>query len=280
MAADVQKNAFNLSEATIMMAPFGTDPFSLTPALHSVGMAKEVAVTLDADSVQLRKGIQQILVDSKRSNVRVGITGNIYEYSAQNLLRSMSLASAAVTVKRGVLASQAAGSAATLSITSDPIPGEATSAITATGDIPSGTTLLIQRAGVDNDYVFPTKSSGSATGSGPYSVPIAGDYIVPAGMSFPAGSRVWVVNDIPVGTLAEEDIFGVKIVGTLSNFERPVTFIAPKVKVIKGFSLSFSETDYGSMPWEMEPYLLSAAEATGRLADIGTRRLGVLFVGA
>jgi hypothetical protein len=278
--ADVQKSAFSLTSATIMMAPaFTTDVFSLIPATHSVGVAQEVTVGVDSSLIELLSGVAQVTIDAKRTGVATSISGNVFEMTAQNFLRSQGMNGTAVQVKRGVLAAPAAAAAVSLSITSDPIPGEAASAITAIGDIPSGSTLLIQRRD-GTDYVFPTVSSGAATGAGPYAVPIAGSYAIPAGMSFVAGDRVWVVHPVPVGDMDADDLFCLKITGTLSNYDRPMTYIAPKVRVVKGFQLSYSETQYSSMPWEFKPLLMSAAEAAGRLAEVGTRKTGRLYVGA
>jgi hypothetical protein len=281
IVADVQKNAFLLSSATLMVAPaFTTDVFTLKPDLHSVGMAREIAISVDSSLIELRNGIAQALVDAKKTNVSAQITGTVYEITAQNLLRAAALdSSQAVQVKRGVLTAAANAAAVSLSINSDPVPGDTNSAITATGDIPSGSTILIQRPGSETDYVFPTLTSGAATGTGPYTVPIAGAYAIPAGMSFPIGSRVWVVTPVAVASMDADQLFGVKIVGTLSNYDRPVTAVFPKVRMSKGFNLSFQESEYGSMPWEMSPLLLSAAEATNRLAEIGTRAPGKVYVG-
>ena len=280
--ADVKSNAFMLSSATLMIAPaFTTDVFSLTPGMHSVGMAREITCAVDASAIELLNGIAQVVVDSKRTGVKSTITASLYEFTAQNLLRSLSLNNTSVTVKRGKLDAPLAADAVSLTVVSDPVPGDATSSITAIGDIPSGSTLLIQRPGGEVDYVFPTKSTGAATnGTGKYTVPIADDYKIPTGMSFPKDSLVWIVSPIPVGSIDEAGLFGVKITGTLSNFDRPVTAVFPKVKIIKGFNLSYSETDYGSLPFEMQPLLLSGGEATGRLADIGLRAPGAVYVGA
>lgn len=280
--AEVQKNAFMLSSATLMMAPaFTTDVFTLTPALHSVGMAREIAVGVDSSLIELKNGIAQATVDARRTGVSANISGTIFEMTAQNLLRASALdPSAAVVVKRGVLTAAAAAAAVSLSINSDPVPGDTASAITAVGDIPAGATILIQRPNGETDYIFPTMSSGVATGAGPYVVPIAGSYVIPAGMSFPIGSKVWIVSPIPVASTTADQLFGVKIVGTLSNYDRPVTMVFPKVRIAKGFQLSFTEGDYGSMPWEMMPFLLSTQEATGRLTEVGTTRPGMLYVGA
>ena len=280
--ADVQKNAFMLSSATLMMAPaFTTDVFALTPAVHSVGMAREISVGVDSSLIELKNGIAQATVDARRTGVSASISGTIFEVTAQNMLRASALdPSTAVVVKRGVLATAASAAAVSLSINSDPVPGDTGSAITTLSDIPTGSTILIQRPGGETDYIFPTMSSGPATGSGPYAVPIAGAYTIPTGMSFPIGSKVWIVSPIPVASTTADQLFGVKIVGTLSNYDRPVTMVFPKVRIAKGFQLSFSETDYGSMPWEMQPFLLSAQEATNRLSEVGTTRPGMLYVGA
>lgn len=277
--ADVQKNAFMLSSATLMMAPYGTDPFSLTPAANSVGMANEVAGTIDASTVDLRNGVAQVIVDSKRTGVTAALSASIREFTAQNFLRSLSLSRTSVQMRRGVLSAPAAGGAVSLSITSDPVPGDPASGLTAVGDIPAGATLLIQRAG-EEDYVFPTRASGASTFVTPtFTVPIAAPFAIPANMSFPVGTRVWVVNEIEVGSIEGDDVFSVKITGTLSNFNRPVVLIAPKVKVTAGFNLTFTETDYGALPFEMRPLLLSASEATGRLAEIGTKAPLRLYAG-
>lgn len=279
--ADVQKSAFALSSATLMMAPaFSTPAFDLTPDAHSVGMAQEINVTVDSSVTELLNGVAQALVDSKRTGVRAAISGNVFEYTAQNFMRAQSMSGTAIQPRRGKLTAAAAAGAVSLTIESDPIPGEPLSAITGLGDIPSGSVILIQRAD-DTAFVFPTKSSGAATGTGPYTVPIAGDYDIPAGMSFPIGARVYVVQPVGIANIDADDLFGVKIVGTLSNFDRPVVAVFPKVRVVSGFNLSFTETNYGSMPWQLSPLLLSKTEAaSGRLVEIGTRQPGLVYAGA
>lgn len=280
--AEVQKSAFALSSATIMIGKaFTDDVFSLTPAVNSVGMVSEVNIGLDSSVNELLNGVAQVAVDAKRTGVSSSISANVFEMTAANFFRAAALSTTPTVVKRGVLASTAAASATSLSITSDPIPGEATSAITATTDIPAGSTILIQRVGGEQDYVFPTKSNADATGSAPFSVALAAPYAIPTGMSFPAGSRVWIVSKIGVGDIDADDLFCVKITGTLTQFDRPLTYVAPKVRMVKGFGLSFNETQYTSMPWEMKPLLLSAGEVASlpRGADVGTRRPGILYVG-
>src|ERR1044072_4239634 len=137
--ADVQKSAFSLSSATVMLAPaFGKDVFALTPDADSVGMVSEFSITMDSSQIELLNGVAQTLVDSRRTNRRPALSGDVYEITAQNSLRAAGFNRTATTVRRGVLAATAAGGAVSLSITSDPIPGESTSAIASNADIPSG----------------------------------------------------------------------------------------------------------------------------------------------
>src|SRR3546814_9436641 len=66
---------------------------------------------------------------------------------------------------------------------------------------------------------LPTKSSGAATAAAPdFTVPIAANYAIPAGMAFPADSLVWVVPTIKMN-IDRDDLFCVKIVGTLDRSE-------------------------------------------------------------
>lgn len=279
--AEVQKSAFSLSSATIMLGKaFTDDVFGLTPAQHSIGMVSEVAVPVDSSITELLNGVSQTTVDAKRTGVSSSITANVYEMTAQNMMRASALSGVATQVKRGVLTAPLSSGAVSLSLNSDPIPGEVGSAITTIADIPAGATLLIQRPGGETDYVFPTKSSAAATGSAPYTVPLATPFAIPADMTFPAGSRVWIVQAVDVGNIDADDLFCVKIAGTLSQFDRPVVYVAPKVRIVKGFGLVFNETQYGSMSWEMKPLLMSAGENNSLTrTDVGTRRSGLVFVG-
>jgi hypothetical protein len=279
--ADVQKSAFALSSATLMMAPaFTTDVFSLTPDIHSVGMAQEVTITVDSSVTELLNGVAQVVVDSRRTGVRASVTANVFEMTTANFLRAQSMADVPVAPKRGVLTAPLAAGAVSISLNSDPIPGETASAITSLTDIPAGSVLLLQRPSGETDYIFPTKSSGAATGTGPYVVPIAAPYVIPAGVTFPAGTRVWIVQQVGIANMDKDDLFGVKITGTLSNFDRPVVAVFPKVRIVSGFTLAFTETSYGAMPWQLGPLMLSKGEATtGRLSEVGTRQPGLVYVG-
>ncbi len=277
MAADTKTNAYLLGNATLMMCPFGEDPFAMTPADHSIGMVKNIAMNVESDTIELRNGIQQVLVDSQKSNVRTTLSAEVYEFSAKNLLLGLSMNKATSAPKRGKLKTAVSGSAtSTITVLTNPLPGDPTSGISAAGDIPSGATILIQRANGEDDYVFPVRTTAATSGTGgEFTVTAA----IPAGVTFAAGDTVWVVNEVPIGDQADQDFFSLKIAGTLSNYDKPVVMIIPKVKVIRGFQINFSETDYGNMPFEFTPYYLNSTEAAqGRMAEIGTKRTGYTYI--
>ena len=278
MAADTKTNAYLLGNATLMMTPFGNDPFVLTPATDSIGMVKNIAMNVESDTIELRNGIQQILVDSQKSNVRTTLSAEVYEFSAKNLLLGLSFNRAVTPPKRGKLKTAIAGGSAQTSIVinTNPLPGDPTSGISAVGDVPVGATILIQRANGEDDYVFPVRVTAATTvATSDYTVTVA----VPQGISFAAGDTVWVVNEVPLGDQGDQDFFSLKIAGTLSNYDKPVVMIIPKVKITRGFQINFSETDYGNMPFEFTPYYLNATEAAqGRMAEIGTKRTGYTYI--
>lgn len=273
-----KQNAFMLSDAALMLCKFGDEPvFDLTPETHGVGLAKEIAVVIDSSNLDLTAGIAQALVDSKKTNVQSSITGTVMEYSAENLLRAQGFASGAVQPLRGKLKTEALGGAVSLTVVDAPIPGDAASTMgSAAAAIKEGDTVLIQHPTIP-ELVFPAVASADSTfAAGDHTIAIA-NTAIPAGMSFPADSLVWRLSSFSAGSVDQGDTFSVKIVGTLANFNRPVVYVAPKVQITKGFNLSFTTTEYGGMPWEMRALLLSATEATGRLAEIGTRAPARLY---
>lgn len=273
----IRKNAFMLSSAELMLAKFGTVPvFDLTPELHSVGLSQEISINLDSSNIDLTAGVAQAIVDTKRTGVQTAITGSVREYTAENLMRAQGLAGAAATARRGKLTAVANAESVSLTVASDPVPGEASSAL-GPDPIPAGATLLIQD-GANTALVFPTRSSAASTvAQEVHTIAIAGNYKIPTGMNFGIGATVWVLTEMAIGDTGQTDLFSVKIVGTLSNFNKPVVAVFPKVSITRGFALSFTETEYGAMPWEMRPMLLAASEATGRLAEVGTKAPGRLY---
>lgn len=273
--ADVKSSAFLLTSATVMIGAYGVDDvFGLTPALHSVGMVKNVKISMSSSEIELLNGIQQNRVDSQKSGVKLGVMFEGYEFSAKNMRYALGISGTSIQYKRGALTGAVAAAATTISFTSAPVLGEAASGMTLITEVPSGSTLLIQSA-ANPDLVFPVKTTAAATlTTGTFSVAITA---VPAGMSFGIGDTIWVANTLSLGDTAPLDYFNMKVAGVLSSNNKPVVAIFPKIKIVKGFDLNMSETAYGNMPFEISPYFLTSAEVSGRLSEIGTSAQGKLY---
>lgn len=258
--ADVIENKFLIGNATVMLAPFTEDVFSLTPAAHSVGMVKAVTVTEESDQIMLKNGITQTTVDAQKSNVSMTTSFEGYEFSASNLMHSLGLQGSVVKRLRGRLTEDAATGATSVTVESYPVPGDLQSLIDAPSDIPLGSTILLQKAG-EPDNVYPCKATAEATGTGPYVVSIEA---LPDGISFKTGDTFWIMNEISTGSTEQDLYFCAKIVGTLQANDEPIAVFFPKLKVASGFNLSFSETDYSNLPFELTPLIMTMSEVEGR----------------
>lgn len=263
--AEVRDPKFVIGNATVMLAPYTDDVYALTPDLNSIGMVKSVSMEQSADQIMLKNGIAQLTVDSQKSAVAMSLTFEGYEFSARNAMYSLGLTNTVVKRLRGTLTTAAASASTSFSIVSSPVPGDAASGITAIGDIPIGAVLLIQKAS-DPANVFVTKTTAVTTGAGPYVATVAA---LPTGVSFAVGDIVWIMNEIDAGSSRQDQFLCAKIVGTTSTDNEPIVVLFPKVRVMKGFSLSFSETDYSNMPFELTPYVMSKTELVGRTKLVG-----------
>lgn len=259
--ADVKDPKFVIGNATVMLGTYSENAFGLTPDLHSVGMVKAVTMEQQADQITLRNGVQQITVDSQKSNVNLTTTFEGYEFSARNLMYALGLQGTVVKRLRGSITAAVLAGATTMTVASDPVPGEPLSLIDAVGDIPVGATLLVQKA-TQPDNVIPLKVTATTTGTGPYVVTFGTSK--PTGITFEIGDKVWIVNEIDAGSTLQDQYFSAKIVGTLSANNEPIVVVMPKVRISRGFNLSFSETDYSNLPFELTPFILSSSEVTAR----------------
>lgn len=275
--ADVKNPKFVIGNATVMLAPYTEDVFALNPDDHSVGMVKAVTLEQQSDQIVLRNGIQQLTVDTQKSNVNMTTTFEGYEFDAKNLTYALGIAGSVVKRLRGRLTADAAVDDTTLTVESYPVPGDPDSEIAAIGDIPSGATLLLQNPD-QPDEVYPlavTAATTDSAGSPPYIVTTDAIPVAAA-----TGWTVWVVNEIEAGSFEQDDFFCAKIVGKLSANDEPIVVVIPKLKITRGFNLSFSETDYSNLPFELSPIVMTKAEtaANAKLAGF-EKTLAKAYVG-
>jgi hypothetical protein len=259
--ADVKNPKFVIGNATVMIAPYSEDAFALNPTDHSVGMVKAVTMEQQSDQIMLKNGIQQLTVDTQKSNVNMTTTFEGYEFDARNLTYALGIAGSTVKRLRGTVDADAAADATTLSIASAPIAGDATTGIDDLGDIPSGATLIIQNPD-QKDEVYVVATTAATTGTGPFEATVEA---LPAAVK--AGWTVWIVNEIATGSFEQDDYFCAKIVGTLSANDEPIVVVIPKLKITRGFNLAFSETDYSNLPFELSPIVMTRSEETAKVLD-------------
>ena len=277
--ADVKNPKFVIGNATVMLAPYAEDVFALNPDDHSVGMVKSVTLEQQADQIMLKNGIQQLTVDTQKSNVNMTTTFEGYEFDAKNLTYALGVTGSTVKRLRGSLDAAASATDTTITVTSDPVPGDPDSLIDAIGDIPNGATIILQNPD-QPDEVYPLSvTAETVDNAGVYTVITTA---LPADAA--AGWTVWVVNEIDAGSFEQDEYFCAKIVGHLSANNEPIVVVFPKLKVTRGFNLSFSETDYSNMPFELSPIVMTKSEETAKVATSPqyagfARTLAKAFVG-
>jgi hypothetical protein len=84
MPGESKTTEFLLSQATIMVGP-QAKVFELTPALHGIGLVKNVQVTADIGFVELTQGLANQTVSSVNNMINTKISAEVYEYTARNL---------------------------------------------------------------------------------------------------------------------------------------------------------------------------------------------------
>lgn len=246
MAGEAKTNNFLLGAATVMIGP-QADLFNLNPDVHSIGLVKNFALTQDPSYVELTQGVQNTIVDSALNGNATRATMEVYEATTKNLLYGLGLDGSGIAAAGTVYTPTAniAPAAITLTIATD-----ITSAL-AVGD-------WIQIAQGDSK-VHIAKVTAIAFSSPNTTVTFTG-FPIPAGVTFVAAStKVSKVKLVAVGSKEAQPYLSAKVVGTLSNGEL-MTILIPKLRVVNGFSLSFTTDNYGNLPFEFTPYSQTSSD--------------------
>lgn len=275
MAGEAKTSAFMLGTATVMLGP-QADVFNLTPDEHSIGLVKNFAVTAEPNYLDLTQGVRNTIVYSVLTAFPVRATMEVYEYTSKNIAYGLSLEGFNYTSKAASvpLGNSLAGGA---SATSVDVP--VASDISAQFKAGDWITIQEQAGGRDLVHIAKLTSDGSYTagGSGGTLKLTFTNHPIPADVSFSALARVRAQNMIGIGEKKEQPFFGAKVVGLLPEGNEPITLIYPKVRILRGFNLSFSTENYGNMPFEFTPFELTSQDphyATFR--DLG---VGMLLTG-
>lgn len=242
MAGEAITNSFMLASATVMIGPQAS-VLGLMPSTHSIGLVKNVQVTTETQRTELRQGVTQTLVDSQLTDNKVSVSFEGYEFTAKNLQYGLGLDGSALGKTSVYLTSAAALTAATTVVIADSADSSAS--------FTAGKYVYIQKGA--SDVVHVAQLAANATFNlGDTTLTLTAATALP--VDFAIGSSLSLVHEIQVGSRVEQPFFGCKIVGIMANGSRPVTLLLPKVRIKRGFSMAFSSSDYGNLPFELEPY--------------------------
>lgn len=245
MAGEAITNNFLLNTATVTIGQ-QDDVLGLNTAAHSIGLVKNFQMTATPTYITLTQGVKNTIVDSQLTNNEVKATMEVYEYSGKNLKYALGLDG--TTVSSTGLAynpvTSISGGATTFTVSSD-----------LTTDFTAGD--FIQIAEGDNSHIAKLTS---ITYSSPNSTFTITGYVTPTGLTFTTAAEVRKIAVIPVGSKTDQPYLSAKVVsGDLQN-GAPITLIIPKLRITKGFDVSFKTDGYSNLPFEFTPYALTSSD--------------------
>lgn len=252
MAGEARTQSFLLGSGTVMIGAVA-DLYNLTPTKHSIGLVKNFQVTAEPNYIDLTQGVKATIIFQVKTANPVKAQCEVYEYTAQNMAYALGLEGLNILspVATYVLAAPIVGSTttpvATLSLDGGSTPPPI---------FPAGSWFCIQDP-VFLDHVQYVQSSADSTNTSDVAtVTLNTETTFKLGNSFPAGSIITPVNAFAVGSKKEEPYHSVMVTSTLPQNNVPVSILFPKVRITRGFSLTFGETNFGNMPFQFTPFEL------------------------
>lgn len=249
MPGEAKTSEFLLSTATVMIGP-QAKVMELTPALHSVGLIKNVQVSTELGFTELTQGVQNQVVSSVNNSVQNRIGGELYEYTARNLAYGAGLDGGdggfdTLTTQYALTSAVAAGVGSTIALASGGT------------DFAAGDFVILQDTLIP-DRVFIGKVASVSINT----------LTLATGYTFTAENTGWLVAStvaykvrrVQVGSVAKQQRFGAKLVGILPETGEPITLIFPKVAITKGLGFSFQTENFSNMPFEFMPYALVSTD--------------------
>ena len=275
MAGDSLTTNFILSSATMMMGTMD-ELFALQPDLHSLGLVKNIVASGTPTFVDLTQGVEGTVVFSTMTNNKITVSADLYEFTTRNMQYALGLASTNIPTG-GLVTNTAYPLAAALTGAGTPDIGPSVTNpgayVAPTGGITSltfdgpagGAPLASLPAGFVAGAWFSIQDPAapdvvhiaqitSATFTAPTATLTFAQQPILAGTNFTTNAVVRLLNVSQVGSTINQPFFSAKFVGIMPATAQPVTLLLPKVRVIKGFHLSFDTEKYADMPFELEPY--------------------------
>lgn len=233
-------NDFMLGTAALLVGP-QEELFNLT-AKHSLGLVKNVTTKSNPGFVELKQGIKNSLVASVMNANDVSIMAEMYEYTPQNIAYSLSLDGSkferldtSTTLTAEYAAPAPADPGEPIALGEDEITLASATGFTA------GKSILIHTGNADNVMLRKILSIAGMVATLDSGMPVG----------FAVGSKVEVVNILPIGATATAPFLSAKIIGTLSNGET-VVMLFPKVRIKSGLTMAFKTDAFDHIPLELD----------------------------
>ena len=253
MAGEARTQAFVLSSATVMIGQM-SQLYDLNPAVNSIGLVKNFQASATPTYVDLTQGSKGNIIDSVMTNNQVKASMEVYEYTAANLAYGLGLDGSLLVAPTGDYPCDTA----LIGSTTTPVYSATFDAATdVSAAFPQGAWVMIQDINFP-DHVHYAKLTAATTAATNGSVhthtlTFQGQGLK-SGNNFPIGSRIGVVNVVDVGSKDNQPYLAAKVTAILPNDNQPVTMLFPKIRVTKGFSISFSSDKFTDLPFEFQPY--------------------------
>lgn len=242
MAGEALTPKFMLGTATLMLGA-QADLFNLGVG-QSIGLVKNVVAASAAAFTELTQGTKNSVVASVKTKDDVTVNAEMYEYSIKNLTYGVSLdGSAVVPETNSTTTSGALATSGSPPLTAAIIP------VTSATGILVGKYLSVSVGSADQVFI---RKVTAVTG---LNVTVNAGFPV----TIPAGSRVQVVNMVPLGSTKDNPYLSAKIVGKLSD-NSTVTILIPKCRVSSGISVAFKTDNFDHIPFSLTVYDVTPAD--------------------
>lgn len=249
MAGEALTNAFTLGSATVMIGP-PSMLYDLTTA-NSIGLVKNFTISTTPTFLDLTQGAKGQIVYTSMTSNPAKASMEVFEYTAANLAYGLGL-------DGSTLAAAGASYPTTAVLTGSATPvttATFTSATDVTALFPIGTWVSIQGALTDSVHYAKLTATTTVTGTAPnmiHTITFTGQGLK-LNNNFPLGSKVTLVNRLDIGSTVDQPYHAAKIVAVLPDGSKPMGILIPKMRITKGFTAAFSDSNYGNMPFEFEP---------------------------
>ena len=231
---------FMLGEASIMIGP-QADLFTLGSA-HSVGLCKNAKITQDIGTVDLTQGTQGSLVMSVQNSATLRVAAEVYEFTARTLAYGLAQDGSTIqTIASTTLSAAVTGG-----------PSINTVTVTSAAGMAVGDFIMLSPPTSGDEDIPIRRITGISSNTLTLNAAVTTNHA--------NGSTVTKFAAVKMADKSQQPPFlAAKVIGRLANND-VITILLPKVRITKGFDLSFGVQNFGNLPFEMQIFDLVATD--------------------